>query len=133
MYSDYLKPDLGDLDTLETLSNHFYPEPYCGCVAAAERACFEQNIVELWGDQGAYTKSSDRQIAELTRAEILEAVNSRNMSKIFMQDFDFTQLLGDVKYDKNMRIVGKSQSLLIYHCESYDTIQSEVNFQLNTK
>ena len=81
-------------------------------MAAAERACFEQNIVELWGDQGAYTESSDRQIAELTRTEILEAVNSRNMSKIFMQDFDFTQLLGDVKYDKNMRIVGKYNHFL---------------------
>ena len=32
-------------------SDEFYPDLYCGCMEAAETACFEQNIIELWGDQ----------------------------------------------------------------------------------
>ena len=51
-FSDYLTSD-GDmaLDELENFSNMFYPDLYCGCVEASEKACFEQNILELWGDQ----------------------------------------------------------------------------------
>ena len=32
-------------------SNDYYPDLYCGCIEATETACFEQNIIELWGDQ----------------------------------------------------------------------------------
>ena len=36
---------------LETWSDSFYPYPYCGCVEAAETACYEHSVIELWGDQ----------------------------------------------------------------------------------
>ena len=40
-----------NIDVLENWSDEFYPDLYCGCIEATETACFEQNIVELWGDQ----------------------------------------------------------------------------------
>ena len=39
------------IDLLEQFSDTFYPNLYCGCVEASEKACYEQNILELWGDQ----------------------------------------------------------------------------------
>ena len=39
------------MDILEQFSDTFYPDLYCGCVEASEKACYEQNILELWGDQ----------------------------------------------------------------------------------
>ena len=39
-----------NIDMLEDWSEEFYPDLYCGCIEATETACFEQNIVELWGD-----------------------------------------------------------------------------------
>ena len=42
-----------NIDMLEKWSDDFYPELYCGCIEATETACYEQNIVELWGDQVA--------------------------------------------------------------------------------
>ena len=40
-----------NMDILEQFSDTFYPDLYCGCVEASEKACYEQNILELWGDQ----------------------------------------------------------------------------------
>jgi hypothetical protein len=48
--ADFFGSDV-DIDTLEQWSNDYYPDLYCGCIEATETACFEQNIIELWGDQ----------------------------------------------------------------------------------
>ena len=42
----------------------------------------------------------------LTEAEILETINNNNISGIFLKDFNFKELLGDVKYDAFGRIIG---------------------------
>ena len=103
---------------------------------AAETACFEQSIVELWGDQvpsfafcfeanktglceigpnrfdylkwnqGHYNENSDLKFEALTEEEILDTINNNNISGIFLKDFNFKELLGDVKYDAYGRIIG---------------------------
>ena len=50
---------------------------------------------------------SDRKIASLTEEEILETINNKNVSQIFMKDFNFKDLLGDVKYNYEGEITGK--------------------------
>jgi len=95
-----------NIDTLVKWSDEYYPDLYCGCMEAAETACFEQNIVELWGDQGHYNENSDLKMAALTEEEILDTINNNNVSGIFLKDFNFKELLGDVKYDAYGRIVG---------------------------
>ena len=95
-------------------SDEYYPDLYCGCMEAAETACFEQNIIELWGDQvsisssqssiitittliiltirhyhhhhqGHYNENSDLKIRALTQQEILDNVNNNNVSGIFLK------------------------------------------------
>eukprot|EP00092_Neocalanus_flemingeri_P023513 GFUD01025500.1.p1 GENE.GFUD01025500.1~~GFUD01025500.1.p1 ORF type:complete len:1021 (+),score=134.31 GFUD01025500.1:157-3219(+) len=94
-----------NIDVLENWSDEFYPDLYCGCVEATETACFEQNIVELWGDQGSYNEVSDIKIAGLTEKEILETINNKNVSQIFLKDFNFKDLLGDVKRNSKGEII----------------------------
>jgi len=94
------------IDMLEGFSDQFYPDLYCGCVEATEKTCYEQNIIELWGDQGSYSKLSDQRISSLTEAEILDTINTKNVSQIFMKDFNFKELLGDVKYNSLGEIIG---------------------------
>ena len=95
-----------DIDRLESLSDQFYPDPYCGCIEATETACYEENIVELWGDQGAYNWRSDRWIEQLTQRDILFNINNNNISGIFLKDFNFKNLLGDIKYNRKGEIIG---------------------------
>jgi len=95
-----------NIDVLENWSDEFYPDLYCGCIEATETACFEQNIVELWGDQGSFNEVSDLKIAALTQKEILDTINNKNVSQIFLKDFNFRELLGDIKYDSAGQIVG---------------------------
>jgi len=95
-----------NLDMLEQWSNDFYPELYCGCLEATETACLEQNIVELWADQGSYNSFADEKISELTYESILDTINNNNVSQVFLKDFNFTELLGDIKYNSNGEIIG---------------------------
>ena len=119
-------------------SNDYYPDLYCGCIEATETACFEQNIIELWGDQvkhcaahyasntrsqncvfvghylqslqcfqGHYNEKSWKKIESLTEEEILDTINHKNVSGIFLKDFNFSELLGDIKYDEHGRIIGE--------------------------
>lgn len=97
-----------DIDLLEGFSDQFYPGLYCGCVEATETTCYEQNIIELWGDQGSYNEVSEDKIDSLTDEEILDTINNRNVSQIFMKDFNFKELLGDVKYNLAGEIIGAS-------------------------
>jgi len=94
------------IDLMEQWSDQFYPDLYCGCMEAAPTVCFEQSIIELWGDQGHYTDKSRQQIEKLTENEILDTINNKNVSGIFMRDFNFTELLGDIKYNSKGEIVG---------------------------
>jgi len=95
-----------DIDVLEQFSDQFYPDLYCGCVEATETACYEQNIIELWGDQGTYSEESEKKIASLSKEDILNTINNRNVSQIFMKDFNFKELLGDVKYNYKGEVIG---------------------------
>jgi len=105
LYDYYWSSDV-NINHLEQFSNTFYPDLYCGCVELAEKACYEQNILELWGDQGAYTEVTDSRMRTLTQEEILETINTKNVSGIFMKDFNFIDLLGNIRYGDDGRIIG---------------------------
>ena len=57
-------------------------------------------------NQGHYNENSDMKMEALTEEEILETINNNNVSGIFLKDFNFKELLGDVKYDSYGRIIG---------------------------
>ena len=58
-------------------------------------------------NQGSYNEVSEDKIDSLTDEEILDTINNRNVSQIFMKDFNFKELLGDVKYNLAGEIIGK--------------------------
>jgi Niemann-Pick C1 protein len=97
-----------NIELLESWSKIFYPEPYCSAVRATQTACYELNILELWGDTGEYSDVSDVSIATLTQQVILDKINNRNMSQIFLKEKNFIELLGDIRYDDKGHIVGAS-------------------------
>ena len=49
---------------------------------------------------------SDLKIAALTQKEILDTINNKNVSQIFLKDFNFQELLGDIKYNGRGEIIG---------------------------
>ena len=57
--------------------------------------------------QGHYNEKSWKKIESLTEEEILDTINHKNVSGIFLKDFNFSELLGDIKYDEHGRIIGE--------------------------
>ena len=57
--------------------------------------------------QGTYSELTDIRINSLTQAEILDTINNRNVSGIFLKDFHFIDLLGKIKYNENGDIIGQ--------------------------
>ena len=57
--------------------------------------------------QGHYNEKSWKKIESLTEEEILDTINHKNVSGIFLKDFNFKELLGDIKYDEHENIIGE--------------------------
>ena len=52
--------------------------------------------------QGEY---SDKKIERLTQEQILKTINTKNVSQIFLKEFNFKHMLGDIRYN-GKEIVG---------------------------
>ncbi|XP_023348188.1 uncharacterized protein LOC111716912 [Eurytemora carolleeae] len=104
-----------DLDMLQRYSNDFYPVPYCAVAQSTELACYEENIVELWGDSGSYNQESDALIESLTEEDILRTINTNNISNIFLKEKNFKEMLGGIKYNHNGEIIGAGAVLIKFY------------------
>ena len=56
--------------------------------------------------QGSYNRVSDLKIERLTEHQILDTINNKNVSQIFLKDFNFKDLLGDIRYNSRGEVVG---------------------------
>ena len=70
--------------------------------------------------QGHYNEKSWKKIESLTEEEILDTINHKNVSGIFLKDFNFSELLGDIKYDEHGKIIGELKTIRLVK-DSYDT------------
>ena len=52
----------------------------------------------------------------MTQEEILDTINKKNVSGIFMKDFNFIDLLENIQYGDNGDIIGR----FIFHEHLYD-------------
>ncbi len=59
--------------------------------------CYEESLLELWTRQGRLNDEAEAVLRSLSQQDILEAVNGRNLSGLFMVEKDFTRLLGDIR------------------------------------
>ena len=66
-----------------------YPDPYCKRVEEVKTECFEESLLELWANKGAFDETSDAEIAGLTKAGILYKLNKHgNYRKISNKGFN---------------------------------------------
>jgi hypothetical protein len=89
-----------DLDVATSFSLELYPQPYCSVVSRMPLACFETSILELFGHNGEYDEETEATIDRLTDEDVLEAINTRNISGIFLLPANFTSYLSGVRRDK---------------------------------
>ena len=45
--------------------------------------------------------------------EIIDVINTKNTSQIFMKDFDFKDLLGNVRYNESGHIIGELRTFCL--------------------
>lgn len=102
------------LSIAESFSASSYPKPYCDIVEGMEMACFEMSILELWARDGAYTSETDDEIANLTKENILEKINSVNTSGVFLNKRNFTTLLSGIGYEANSNRIVSARATVIW-------------------
>ena len=59
--------------------------------------CSESSIIELWANRdGVYNQETEIKIQSLTQEQILDDINNKNYSELFLEEKDFTAMLGDL-------------------------------------
>lgn len=77
-------------------------------------ACMEMSILEIFGNGGAYDEATDLAIANLSDEEVLDAINSVDVSGIFLTPFNFTTYLSRVRRDVDGRIIGAEATIMYW-------------------
>ena len=68
--------------------------------------CYEESILELWANEGDFDEDSENTIFNLTTEDIIESINSRNLSGIFLRERNFKNDLGEISYNQSGHIIG---------------------------
>ena len=76
--------------------------------------CYEESMLELWANEGDFSDESEREISNLTYEDIIETINTRNLSGIFMREKDFSSVLSDISYNSTGHIVGAKIATLTW-------------------
>ena len=106
---DFFVDDASDIDITSLVP---YPTPYCTLIGLIPTVCFETSILELWAIEGAYIQESENEIMNLTRANILDKINSVNISGLFLVETNFTKYLSGVERDESGRIVSATATTM---------------------
>ena len=78
------------------INQKFYPEPYCSLVDTAPTVCYEESILELWAKDGDLDRDA---IFSLSQEDIINTINTKNMSEVLLREKNFTSLLGELQYN----------------------------------
>jgi len=90
----------------------YYPDKYCPRVSNLTTECFEESLLELWANEGAFDDTADKTIAELTKKDILERINKGNYSEFYMIERDFESMLSGVERDADGKIVSATATIM---------------------
>ena len=105
----FVEKNASDVDIVSMVP---YPTPYCTFIGLIPTVCFETSILELWAKEGVYNQDSENEIMNLTRDQILEKINSVNVSGLFMMETNFTKYLSGVERDESGRIVSATATTM---------------------
>ena len=120
---DFFVDDASDIDIVSLVP---YPTPYCTIIDLMPTVCFETSILELWAKEGAYNQDSENEIMNLTRAKILDKINSVNISGLFLMETNFTKYLSGVERDESGRIVSATATTMRWIGDMNMTAAKEV-------
>ena len=99
-------------DVSGDLVSSLYPEPYCTYATSLATACMELGLLELWAVDGEYGEQTDMEIENLSQEDILDRINNRNRSGVFLTETDFTRYLSGIQRDQNGRIVSATATTM---------------------
>ena len=61
--------------------------------------CSESSIIELWANRDGFNHpETEIKIQSLTQEQILDDINNKNYSELFLEEKDFTAMLGDLSH-----------------------------------
>ena len=61
--------------------------------------CSESSIIELWANRDGFNNPEiEIKIQSLTQEQILDDINNKNYSELFLEEKDFTAMLGDLSH-----------------------------------
>ena len=61
--------------------------------------CSESSIIELWANRDGFNNPEiEIKIQSLTQEQILDDINNKNYSELFLEEKDFTAMLGDFSH-----------------------------------
>ena len=89
--------------SVNMINEKFYPEPYCSLVDTAPTVCYEESLLELWTKDGVI---DEEVIYNLTQEDIINTINTKNLSGLFLREKNFTNLLGEISYNETGHIIG---------------------------
>ena len=77
-------------------------------------ACMELSILELFGQGGEYDERTDEVMETLTDEMVLDVINNKNVSGIFLTPYNFTSYLSNIEYDTQGEIIGAKATYIIW-------------------
>ena len=132
---DEIQSDNAGVGEILDPSVYFYPEPYCQIFNSMHTACFEKrygklfipfsifdfifnffSILELFGTPGGYNFPEDF-FRTLTQQDILNAVNTRNLSGVFLSERNYASLLGGVQRNESGHIISAKSTYIAWFTE----------------
>ena len=95
---------------------------HCDFIATLDRKCLEQSILEIW-------MYHEETINRLTQEDILFAINKLKESPYYGYDYNYTDLLGDIKRNSSGHVISASSALHHYITVVNLTKASEVDLE----
>ena len=80
----------------------------------APTVCYEESLLELWANEGDFDEESENTIFSLREEDIIESINTRNLSGIFLREKNFKNVLGDISYNETGHIIGAKVATLTF-------------------
>ena len=95
---------------------------HCDFISTLDRKCLEQSILEIW-------MYHEETINRLTQEDILFAINKLKESPYYGYDYNYTDLLGDIKRNSSGHVISASSALHHYITVVNLTKASEVDLE----
>nr|XP_027224809.1 patched domain-containing protein 3-like [Penaeus vannamei] len=82
-------------------------EDYCATMDSLPKVCLETSLLEVWG-------LDEERILNLTDEQVLEDINSKQISEVFGYGVNFTKYLGSISYDEEGRVVSAGGAIHVW-------------------